>query len=126
MANKLSSKTAVKFLKDCDDMVELITGKRIKDFVRRGINLYGEELKRAAAGFVLGKEEELASDNPYRVLGCRPDADDLVVKGKYRQLVFKYHPDTGSAPDAKAFQAVVEAYNAIDEARKKAKEGKQS
>jgi hypothetical protein len=118
MAKKFTPKGILKFLKDCDDMVELITGKRIKNFVKQGLDLYGDDVKKAAEQMFFGPEAQLDSDNPYQVLGCRPEADALVVKGKYRQLVKRYHPDTGVNPDPKKFQQVVEAYNAIEEARR--------
>ncbi len=121
MANKRTARHVIGFLKDCDDMVEIITGQRIKNFVKKGLEVYGDDVKQAVEQFVFGRSQEIGSDDPYRVLGCRPDADDLVVKGKYRQLVKKLHPDTGAAPDPKAFQKVVESYNAIVEARKTAK-----
>lgn len=126
MAKQGSVRQALKFLKDCDDMVQLITGSRIKDFVKRGVDLYGDEIKKKAEEFLAVAEEELAVDNPYRILDCRPDADDLVVKGKFRQLVKKLHPDIGSSPDPKQFQRVVESYNAIMEARKQAREARRN
>jgi DnaJ-class molecular chaperone len=123
MTKKSAARQILGFLKDCDDMVNLITGSRIKDFVKRGVELYGNDIKKTAEEFLTGATEELAEDNPYRVLGCRSDASDMVIKGKYRQLVRKYHSDTGINPDAKKFQQVVEAYNAILEARRVARRG---
>ncbi len=33
--------------------------------------------------------------SPYSVLGCREDADDVVLKAAYRALAKKHHPDSG-------------------------------
>lgn len=117
MSDRNEVKSVLRFLKDSDDMVQIVTGKRIKDFVTRGIDVFGEDLKKkVASAFINGpRSDEL--DSPYRVLHCRPDACDAVVKGRFRLLVKELHPDTGVHPDSKEYQRVVEAYERIRKER---------
>lgn len=117
MARKNEVKSAVRFLKDCDDMIHIVTGKRIKDFVSKGIDVFGEDLKKKVANALTGEREEEMPNSPYRVLHCRPDAADIVVKGRFRLLVKELHPDTGTHPDQKEYQRVIEAYDQICQER---------
>jgi len=114
MADKgVSRKKVISFLRDADDMVKLISGRRIKDFVMRGAELFGEDIGSKLAG----KEPEVPADSPYNTLGVRTDACDVVVRGAFRSLAREYHPDTGTHPDPKAFQGVQEAYDKIKRER---------
>lgn len=117
MARKSTAKQIINLIKDADDMVELITGKRIHQFVQRGIELYGTDIKSKLKSSILGVAED-SEDSPYRVLHCRKEASDAVVRGKYRLLVLDLHPSTGTHPDEAEFRRVVEAYNAILELRR--------
>lgn len=101
-------------LRDVDDLVYLITGKRIKNLVARGIELFGEDVKRKVTG-----EEPRAEDpgDPYNILEVRKNASDLVVKAAFRAKAREYHPDTGTKPDPQAFQRAQEAYNEIRQQR---------
>lgn len=99
----------VNALRDADDLVYLITGKRIKNLVQRGAELFGEDLKTKA----VGKEPEVVPDSPYIVLEVRPDASNLVVKASFRAKAREYHPDSGRNPNPQAFQRAVEAYDRI-------------
>lgn len=113
MPKRGTGKRIVSFLKDCDDVVEIITGKRMCDLGQRVLDVYGEDIEQKLEKLCFGEEAELPADSPYLVLHCRPDADDVVVRGRYRLLVKELHPDVGVHPDPKEFQRVVEAYNAI-------------
>lgn len=113
MAKREGLRSAVKFFKDVDDICEILTGKRLGQHGKRLIEVYGEDLGKKLEDAITGHEDELPDDSPYRVLHCRPDADDLVIRGRYRLLVREFHPDTGEHPDPKEFQRIVEAYNAI-------------
>ena len=99
------------FLRDCDDMVHLITGQRIKPFVKRGVDLYGEDITRAAQKAILGNRDDVPPD--YRLLHARPSNADIVIKGRFRALMRVLHPDTGTHPDSVEYQRVLEAYERI-------------
>ena len=123
MATKSRTRQVRKVLRNADDIIHLFTGKRLKNIVGTGINIFGEELARKAAGIFSGPEEpELPPDSPYTILGIHPEALDVVVKGAYRALAREYHPDTGTKPDTVKFQAATEAYNAIIAERQARKE----
>ena len=57
-------------------------------------------------------------NNPYEILGIRPDATDDEVKNAYRELAKKYHPDNYSDNPLsdlaeEKMQEINEAYDAI-------------
>ncbi len=57
----------------------------------------------------------------YEILGVQPDADDKAIKGAYRKLARKYHPDVSSDEDAEdKFKAVSEAYHVLKDPEKRA------
>jgi len=123
MATKSRARQVRRALRNADDIIHLFTGKRLKNIVGTGINIFGEELARKAKNiFSCPEEPELPPDSPYTILGIHPEAMDVVVKGAYRALAREYHPDTGIKPDPVKFQAATEAYNAIIAERKKRKE----
>ena len=99
------------FLRDCDEMVNIITGKRIKSFVKRGLDLYGEDITKALRNHALGVEDEVPPD--YRLLHARPSSADIVIRGRFRALMRVLHPDTGTHPDSAEYQRVLEAYDRI-------------
>ena len=113
MSKREGIKGFIKALKDADDVCEIITGKRLAEHGQRLFEIYGEEIGKKLEDALVGQEKELPADSPYLVLHCRPNASDLVLRGRYRLLVREFHPDTGEHPDPKEFQRVVEAYNAI-------------
>lgn len=49
--------------------------------------------------------------DPYAVLGVEPDADESVVRQRYRSLMKEYHPDQGGSREA--FMRVRRAYKAV-------------
>jgi len=55
--------------------------------------------------------------NPFITLGVADDADDDAVRQAYRQLMRQYPPER----DAKAFQAIRDAYEALKTAEGRAK-----
>ena len=57
--------------------------------------------------------------DPYQVLGVDPGATDADVRGAYRRLVLKHHPDHngGSAESARRFEEVQDAYGRVRELR---------
>ena len=94
---KHKSKDIINFLRDADDITYLVTGRRIKDFVKKGVELFGEDIIRKVTG-----EEKiaLAPDNPYVILEVRPEASDLVIKAAFRAKMAKAHPDVGGSEEA--------------------------
>jgi len=120
MATKSSSSQGKKALRNFDDFLFIFTGKRLKNVVGTGINLFGEDLAKKIANLFTGPDEpELPPSDPYSVLGMRPDSVDAAIKGAYRGLAREYHPDTGSKPDTVKFQAATEAYDTIMKERQK-------
>lgn len=109
-----SSKKVVNFLKDADDIVRLITGKRIPNLIARGIDLLG-----AQNGETPAPPPPFNPNDPYITLGVRHEASDIVLKAAFRSLAREYHPDTGLHPNASTFQKVTEAYETITKERSK-------
>jgi len=127
MAASTKVRKIKKVLRDADDIIHIFTGKRLKNIVGTGVNLFGDELARKAAGWLNDPvEHEQPLSSPYAVLGLRPEALDVVVRGAFRNLAREYHPDTGTKPDIAKFQAAKEAYDAILEERRVSKEAKES
>lgn len=110
-----TSKKMVNFLQDADDIVRIVTGKRIPNLVARSLELFGDNIKKAAGAM---EEPSLDPADPYNILQVRRDACDIVVRASYRSLVREVHPDTGEHPNPKRFQELTEAYNKIIDERK--------
>lgn len=107
-------KTPLKVLRDTDDLMHLLTGKRIKDVIPRAIDLFGEEVIRK---LVKDSPRRLPPDNPYRILEVRPDASDFVVKAVYRAKVRVCHPDVKGTGNAEEFKRITAAFEQIMEQR---------
>ncbi|GAI58788.1 unnamed protein product, partial [marine sediment metagenome] len=64
-----------------DDILYILTGRRLKHVAGRVVNTFGEDLAKKVTSFFAGsEEEELPPDSPYYILGIHPDAMDIVVK----------------------------------------------
>lgn len=110
MSDRDRRKQIVNTLRDVDDMVYLITGKRIKNLVARGLDLFGEDVKRKFTGEELRRDDP---NDPYNILEVRPDASDIVIRAAFRAKAREYHPDTGTHPNPQAFQRAKEAFDKI-------------
>lgn len=55
----------------------------------------------------------MSSSDFYAILGVPRDATDTEIKTAYRQLVKRFHPDSGSPPDLERFRHVQEAYETL-------------
>jgi len=116
MATKSRARQVKKGLRNADDILFILTGKRLKHVAGRAVNAFGEELAKKVTNFFAGpEEEELPPDNPYVILGIHPDAMDIVVKAVYRALVKQTHPDSGGKPEE--FIKVQKAYEEIEKLR---------
>ena len=64
-------------------------------------------------------------EDPYKVLGISPDADDEEIKRAYRRLAKKYHPDLNPSDQeaARKMQEVNAAYEQIKNPEKAAQAG---
>ena len=58
----------------------------------------------------------------YEVLGVPKDSSEKDIKGAYRKLAMKYHPDRSEAPDAEEkFKELSEAYAVLSDPEKRQK-----
>ncbi len=116
MSTKSGARQVKKALRNTDDILYILTGRRLKHVAGRVVNAFGADLTKKVTDFFTGpEEEELPPDSPYYILGVHPDALDIVVKGAYRALARKYHPDVN--PDNESaeerFKQINNAYEAI-------------
>ena len=56
----------------------------------------------------------------YETLQLSPNADTEAVERVYRLLAKRYHPDNGQTGDIQKFQAVLEAYQVLSDAERRA------
>lgn len=117
MGTKRATPKVVKGLRDLNDLSKLLTGKPLAYIVERAVNIFGGDILEKVA---VAKEPEDPLAPCYRTLGVHPDAAEFIVKAAFRASAREYHPDTGTKPDPARFQAMTEAYNAIQKARKPA------
>jgi len=111
----MTKKTTVKFLKDVDDVMHVLTGKRIKDVAAKAAEIFGRDIVNM---LMSEAPVHLSADDPYNILEVRPDASDLVVKAVYRAKVKLLHPDNKETGNAEQFKRIQEAYDKIIQARK--------
>lgn len=95
-------------VRNIDDTLYLVTGKRLRDIVARGVSLFGSQAAKKVTGVFL---EDIPEDSPYRVLGVNPDAPDFLVKAAFRSHARRTHPDVGGNPEE--FKKINEAYERI-------------
>lgn len=112
-------KKAMSTLRHLDARVHIITGLHIRDIGKKFLDAYGEDIGHWFRQKIIGEPLQPPPDptSPYSVLHCSSDDPPDVVRARFRLLVKELHPDTGSHPDPKEYQRVVEAYNAIQKAR---------
>lgn len=96
----------INFFRDVDDTVKIMTGSRIPNLVTNGLELFGIHVKEVPPA------PEFDINDPYFILGVRPEAHDIVVRGAYRALIRKYHPD-GESPDEVMAKKINVAYQEI-------------
>lgn len=107
----MARKKSIRVLKDADDLMYLLTGKRIKHILPRAVELFGEDLVHRLTHN--SPTEPLDPADPYSILGVRRDASTIVVKASFRAQVKTLHPDTAVNPNPAQLQKVTEAYNTV-------------
>lgn len=102
---------------DVDDLLKLLTGKRIKDIAPRAIELFGEDLIKA---FLRQPKRRPQENDPWEILEVSAGASEFIIQAAYRAMARKYHPDNRDTGDAEKFKRIQTAYEAI-QAREKNK-----
>lgn len=98
-----------KVLEEADKMLQQLTGKSTREYVRELIRGTVEDLHRQVV-------EERPKVDPYQALGVSRDADQESVRAVYRLLVKIFH-EGGSAPNSGKMKEVNLAYEAIRKER---------
>lgn len=127
MSTKSGVRQVKRALRNTDDILYILTGKRMKHVAERVVNTFGDDLAKKVTNFFAGpEEEELPPDSPYYRLGIHPDAMDIVVKASYRALARKYHPDVNPGDESaeERFKQINNAYDAIMKERRAEAEAK--
>ena len=106
----MARRKSLKVLRDADDLMHLLTGKRFKDVVPRAIEIFGDDIVNRLMREVPVK---LPPDDPYSILEVRKDASDFVVKAVHRAKVKICHPDNRETGNAEEFKRIQEAYEKI-------------
>jgi curved DNA-binding protein CbpA len=55
------------------------------------------------------------SKDPYKVLGISKEADDREIRGAYRSLAKRYHPDAGTGSSEERFREIQDAYDTLSD-----------
>jgi preprotein translocase subunit Sec63 len=111
----------VKKLRDQEKILKGVREKmfdRMDGLLREAFNAEGFLRLAASLGIDLSQLPKPARQHkesgPYRVLGLESTATDREVKKRYRELLFKYHPDTTKEKGGdRYFKQVVAAYEQI-------------
>ena len=98
------SSQVLRAVRNVDDVLHLVTGKRLKDVVGLA--------KKAANVFTDPNGTEIPFDSSYRILRVNPDAPDFLVRAAYRAMQKKHHPD-GETPNEAMSKLINEAYERI-------------
>ena len=106
----MAKSPTLKALQDADDLLKLLTGKRIKDVVPKAIELFGEDLVKK---FMKVPPVAFNANDPYSILEIRPGASDFIVNAAYRALAKKYHPDVQGTGNEEKFKIIQGAYDDI-------------
>ena len=105
----MATKTVKQVIRDADDTVHIITGRRLPWWGK----FLWNNIRPRLAGNIL--QDMQVGDDPYRVLGLHSGASMRVVKAAYRALAQDTHPDRGGDPEK--FKRVQEAYEKICQER---------
>lgn len=75
-------KSLISFLRDCNDVTKLVTGKSLVELGGRIKELFGVDVAQKVI-----KEKPAVPGSSYAVLGVRPDASMIVIKASYRAQI---------------------------------------
>lgn len=68
---------------------------------------------------ILNLVERPDESNPYKLLGLEKTATDVEVKKRYREMLFRFHPDTAEVQGTgQICQKITEAYQQIAKERR--------
>ena len=101
----MTKKTVKQLIRDADDTVRIITGRRLSWW---GKFLWNNLGPRSVKDVL---HDTQAVDDSYQVLGLHSGASMRVVKAAYRALAQENHPDHGGDP--RRFKQIQEAYDKI-------------
>ena len=93
-------------IRDVDDIIHILTGRRIPHFAHQAYTLFTQEKSRQKQGY-----------DPYRVLQVHPGASMVVVNAAYKSLAKLYHPDSGTTPNVEMMKEINQAYDEIKRQR---------
>ena len=93
-------------------------GSALSDGIRKrfGIqqNIDFSQLKKEARG--IGEEIRKSNQDPYKILGVSPDAEETVIKAAYKAKGKLYHPDIDKS-DGHKMSEINQAYQKISKQR---------
>lgn len=91
---------------------------------RRGVHWKGAALEEQAKADTPAQLDQRSKDSytgrqltHYQTLGVSSDAKHDAIRGAYRSLAVKHHPDKGGDP--LLFQAIQEAYDVLSDEKKR-------
>ncbi len=56
----------------------------------------------------------------YAILGVPRDADEAAIRNAYHMLARRYHPDAGEGSSLEKFRGVLDAYETLSDAERRA------
>jgi len=108
----------VQRVKDLDDILHLLTGKRIPELIKGAYDLFG---KPGAQRIVVDRILQDVKGSPYSVLELHDGASWPIVQAAHKTLARRYHPDSGTEKNEEMMKKVNVAYDEIKKIHKGAR-----